>query len=86
MANIPNARNYRTTGAGSTGTRTFQHRASGPRADAFQQPAPAGADASSGTWMSLIVIGVVIGLVVAFPVASALIVLALIAIAVFNRK
>lgn len=84
--NIPNARNYRTTGAGSTGARTFRHQASGPRADAFQQPAPAGADASSGIWLALIVIGVVIGLIVTFPVASALTVLALIAIEVFNRK
>jgi len=86
MANIPNARNYRTTGAGSTGARTFRDQASGPRADAFQQPTPAGTDASSGVWLPLIVIGVVIGLAIAFPVASALTVLALIAIAVFNRK
>lgn len=86
MANIPNARNYRTTGAGSTGARTLRHQASGPRADAFQQPAPASADASSGIWLPLIVIGVVIVLAVAFPVASALIVLALIVIAAFNRK
>jgi hypothetical protein len=86
MANIPNARNYRTTGAGSTGARTFRHQASGPRAQAFQQPEPAGTDAPSGIWLALIVIAVVIGLVVTFPVASALTVLALVAFTVFNRK
>jgi hypothetical protein len=86
MANIPNARNYRTAGAGSKGAHTFQHQAPGPRADAFQQPAPAGADASSGIWLALIVIGAVIGLVVTFPVASLLIVFALIAIKVCNGK
>lgn len=86
MADIPNARNYRTTGADSTGARTFRHQASGPRADAFQQPAPAGADANSGIWLALIVIGAVIGLAVTFPVASLLTVFALIAIKFINRK
>jgi hypothetical protein len=86
MANIPNARNYRTTGAGNAGARPFRNQASGPRAQAFQQPGPAGTDASSGIWLALIVTGVVIGLVVAFPVVSALTVLALVAFTAFNRK